>query len=284
MKCRTCGNEMEIRQTETGKVAICHQCKVKRKLVKKAEQPKAESTSSQTYSNIPNEDIRRKSEQDVKDNYSQMLSAGTEDTPRSNRPSRTSSGKSRPSGKQKKRRRNRKRQIAKLIIILVIIAVLGVAAFFGFKLLKNRLGGDSSAKQTKTESQDTPKDTATDSLKVSTDAFAVEYLKHEVSTDRDGNPCLLVYYTFTNKQSEIAASALNTVSLTAEQNSTPCQSALVDEESEEITNGVLDIESGQSATICQVFALSDQSDVTLKVSDLLDSDAEVLGEQTITLE
>lgn len=245
MKCRTCGNEMEIRQTETGKVAICHTCKVKRRLKKKT------TSTPQTYSNIPEKEIRKKSEKEVKKNYQEMLSAGSEtDT-------------------------KKKNPIGKIFLIILILSILGVGCFFGYRYYQETLANKSEKSGTATQ--------PADNINVSTSSFVIEYVSHELSTDNEGAPCLLLYYTFTNKNSDISSNALSEVMLSVSQGNSPCPETTASTPIDETQNIALDIQPKESITICQIFRLTDTSDVTISASALLNEDGTILGSQTFSL-
>lgn len=254
MKCRTCGNEMELTQTDSGKIAICHTCKIKRKLVKKEQPRKKPAAVSQSYSNIPKEAIRSKSEREVKHNYQQMLDAG-------NSP-------------DKSKRKKKKSPVLRLMLILLILVILGAAAFFGYRYYRNHIAGSG---------QTPAAQTAADGINVSTSDFSVEYWKHELSNDQSGNPCLLFYYIYTNNRKDVTANALSDVKLTAFQNNNECSEVTLASQPEEVANMTVNTEYNESITVCQVFSLSDTSDVTISVADVLASDSSTLGTQVFSL-
>jgi len=253
---------MQIRQTEMGRVAICRTCRIKRKLIKKNQIP-----IPQSYSNIPEEEIRTRSEREVKQNYQQMLDAGE-----------TIERKQRP-GKQK--RRKKKRTALKIILVLALLAVLGAGSYFGYRYYRDHIAG--SGQNTQASGEDTDQPAENNSINVSTADFSVEYLKHVTGIDQSGNPCLLFYYIYTNNRKDITANALSDVLLTAEQNGSPCNEAVLAPLPEEAANMTVDIAYNKSINVCQVFTLSDSSDVTISVSDLLSTDDSLLGKQIFQL-
>jgi len=282
---------MEIRQTEAGRIAICHHCRIKRKLVKKSGNPKsevrnAESNQSgpqktdgqkarpgksesrknaaprkQTYSNLPEKKIRRKSEKVVRQNYQQMLDAG-DDADRS------------------PRRKQKKSGIGRIISILLVIILLAVGAFFGFKYYQEYSANHKQSSTGNKQSQTAQND----SIDINTGDFSVEYIRHETDTDADGYPCLLVYYTYTNLRKDSSSSAIADVYLTASQNGSVCADTTPAETHEEVTNATREAEANESITVCQVFSLADTTDVTLNIYELLDSSNTVLGEKVISVE
>lgn len=101
--------------------------------------------------------------------------------------------------------------------------------------------------------------------------YNVTYVKHETGTDYEGNPCLYYYYTFTNNGEE-NASAATTAYIQCFQNGVQCQSAITTESNDSINNYMMEVQPGGSAEVCQVYSLSDNSDVTIEASDLISFD------------
>lgn len=278
MKCRTCGNEMEIRQTESGKVAICHNCKIKRRLVKKSEVKKKEPDSGQAYSNIPEEEVRSKSEREVKQNYQQMLEAG-DDAPA---PRKRKAAKSQPPARKKKKKKN---IIGRVILIVLLIAILGVGGYFGYRYYKDHIAKPKNqTEQDKNANNETGQPAQSDSIDVTNDDFAVKFVKTETAIDENGYTCLLVYYDYTNNRKDMNSSALADVHLTATQNDTPCSDAVLKDTLEEINNAAKELAAGETLTVCQAFTLADSSDVKLTISETLDADNASTGTKTVTIQ
>lgn len=250
MICRTCGNEMEVVQTDSGKIAICHTCKVKRRMIKKE---KTRKKAIPSYSNIPEEEIRSKSERAVKHNYQQMLDAGN------------SSGKS---------KRKKKNPVLPILMTLLLLVILGTAVFFGYRYYRSQAAGSGQT----SGAQD-----IADNINVSTADFSIEYFDHEFSTDQSGNPCLLFYYIYTNNRKDVTGNALADVKLSAFQNDNECSEITLDAPPDEVANMTVNAEYNESVTVCQVFSLADTSDVTIYAADVLASDNAVLGTQVFSL-
>lgn len=243
MKCKTCGNELEIRKANNEKLAICHSCKTKRRLKKKATSP--------TYSNIPDKAIRQKAERDVKENYAQMLDAGTSEADQKSSP------------------------VLKIIVTLLILALLAGAAWFFTPLIKETFFSEN------VNPQETIR--TADSINVDTKQFSIAYDRHEVSTDVNGQSALLVYYYFTNKQKDISISALSTVELKVTQNNALCSLAIMQTETPEMLNMTVPIAYEDSLLVCQAFSLTDTLEAVAEVSRLLPSSSEILGKETLIL-
>lgn len=123
------------------------------------------------------------------------------------------------------------------------------------------------------ESEESEVTTSGDSapFKFETDDFSVEYLRHEVSEDYEGNPALVVYYTYTNNSDE-ASSAMVDAYIKAFQNGVERESAILMDSSDEALNYTKDVQPGYSLECRNAFVLEDMSDVTLEVTELVSFD------------
>lgn len=99
----------------------------------------------------------------------------------------------------------------------------------------------------------------------------VKYTKHEISTDYEGNACVIVYYDYTNKSNE-AKSAMGSGSyITAYQNGIECDRATVSSSNNKaIDNHYKNVMPGITLNVAEAFKISDKSDVTLILQDLWD--------------
>lgn len=114
------------------------------------------------------------------------------------------------------------------------------------------------------------------------EGYNVTYVKHETGTDYEGNPCLYYYYTFTNNGEENTSAAVASY-IQCFQNGVQCQSAITTESNDSINNYMMDVQPCGSIEVCQVFSLSDTSDVTIEASELISFD-DTKDTQIITLE
>lgn len=148
-------------------------------------------------------------------------------------------------------------------------------------------GGSENEANTDNSSAD---DTATDEAKVEDDGiinfdgegYNVTYVKHETGTDYEGNPCLYYYYTFTNNGEENTSAAVASY-IQCFQNGVQCQTAITTDGNDSIDNYMLDVQPGGSLEVCEVFSLSDTSEITIEASDLISFD-DTKDTQIITLE
>jgi len=252
MKCKTCGNEMEKQLRDGEKFVVCRNCKIKRRLKQKP-----------TYSNIPDEQVRKKAEKDVKSNYQQMLDAG------GRKPSR-------------RRRRAKKRSVLpRILITFLILALLAGATWFFFPKIKAKLSTNANTEKENTASTEI---NANDSIDIKTKTFSIKYERHEMSTDATGAPAFLIYYHFTNNQAEASISAISAVGLNAVQNNFYCPPATMAGETPEMINFTTPIAPKDTILVCQAFSLAEVSSVTIEVLDLLSTDGKVLGQETFTLQ
>lgn len=118
-----------------------------------------------------------------------------------------------------------------------------------------------------TEQTGAPKASAEDKIDLTAETFSIQYTSHRVSQDMNGNPCLLVYYDYTNLGTA-ASSAMIDVNLRAYQNGQLLEASFSSESDAAIDQYMENTEPGQTVSVCQAFALSDStSDVTLTASE-----------------
>lgn len=93
------------------------------------------------------------------------------------------------------------------------------------------------------------------------------YTGHEVGSDYEGKPVLIVYFDYTNKKDEASYSQL-TFYPQAFQNGVECGIGILMDENEAITNSTKEIQKDVILNIAQVYELQDNTNpVTLKVTD-----------------
>ena len=104
------------------------------------------------------------------------------------------------------------------------------------------------------------------SFNLDTEDYAIAYASHEISTDYAGDPCLLLFYDYTNK-SEYPSGALIDVSITVFQHGEACDPAIPAANINETDSFLKEVKPGETLRVCQAFALSDLSDVTVQSYD-----------------
>ena len=119
-------------------------------------------------------------------------------------------------------------------------------------------------------------------LFLATDSFTLKYVKHELGEDVNGASCLYVYYDFTNNSSE--AVSIPSVSYTKLiQNGTECSKASVAEQNDEMVNYKTEVQPQTTVTACEVYALTDTSDVELQAVEFVPTNGKTAS-QVLSLE
>lgn len=110
-------------------------------------------------------------------------------------------------------------------------------------------------------------DTATgNSIDMTNGKFSIRYTQHRTTTDLNGNPCLMLYYDYTNNGTT-PSSAMVDVSIQAYQDGVLLSAAIPEANDEAVDRYMEEIQPGQTVNVCQVFALNGNGDVTLQATD-----------------
>ena len=141
---------------------------------------------------------------------------------------------------------------------------------------------DEAAEQT-TDSDVQPPADSNGTIDLSNERFSIHYTRNVVSKDFGGEPCLLVYYDYTNN-GESASSAMVDVNLTASQNGASLEAAIPESSDDAIDAFMKEIQPGETLNVCQAFSLKDMSPVTLKAVDTFGLDMGITATQTLTLQ
>ena len=114
------------------------------------------------------------------------------------------------------------------------------------------------------------------SIDITTDKFSVRFKQFAISKDYGGNPCLMIYYDYTNS-GDSQSSAFVDFTLQASQNGEVLEGTYPEASDDAVDNYMSTIDPGKTVTVCQVFLLKDTtSDVTLQGKETLN----VSGGQT----
>lgn len=117
---------------------------------------------------------------------------------------------------------------------------------------------------------------ASSSIDITTDRFSVRFKQFAVSKDYGGNPCLMIYYDYTNS-GDSQSSAFVDFTLQASQNGEALEGTYPEANDTAVDNYMNTIDPGKTVTVCQVYLLKDTtSDVTLSGKETLN----VSGGQT----
>ncbi|MDO5781277.1 MAG: DUF5067 domain-containing protein [Eubacteriales bacterium] len=146
--------------------------------------------------------------------------------------------------------------------------------------ISSQLNDDSSDSSStdSTEASDTADSTQStgSSIDITTDKFSVRFKQFAVSKDYGGNPCLMIYYDYTNS-GESQSSAFVDFTLQASQNGESLEGTYPEANDTAVDNYMNTIDPGKTVTVCQVYLLKDTtSDVTLQGKETLN----VSGGQT----
>ena len=147
--------------------------------------------------------------------------------------------------------------------------------------ISSQLTDDSTADSSGTDAESTG--AASDStqatgasIDITTDKFSVRFKQFAISTDYGGNPCLMIYYDYTNS-GDSQSSAFVDFTLQASQNGESLEGTYPEATDDAVDNYMNTIDPGKTVTVCQVFLLKDTtSDVTLQGKETLN----VSGGQT----
>ena len=120
-------------------------------------------------------------------------------------------------------------------------------------------------------------------IDLTNERFSIHYTRNVVSTDFGGEPCLLVYYDYTNN-GESASSAMVDVNLTAYQNRASLEAAIPASSDDAIDAFMKEIQPGETVNVCQAFSLKDMSPVTLQAVDAFGLDTGITAAQTLNLQ
>lgn len=120
-------------------------------------------------------------------------------------------------------------------------------------------------------------------IDLTNERFSIHYTRNVVSTDFGGEPCLLVYYDYTNN-GENASSAMVDVNLTAYQNGASLEAAIPASSDDAIDTFMKEIQPGETVNVCQAFSLKDMSPVTLQAADAFGLDTGITASQTLNLQ
>ena len=196
------------------------------------------------------------------------------------------------SRKNKKPSKNGKKKGGVLKIVLIVVAVLVVLGIIGAIVgggeddssSNNNASDNANSGVKQTQDTETEANVSEDDGIINFDGsgYNVTYVKHETGTDYEGNPCLYYYYTFTNNGDENTSAAVATY-IQCFQNGVQCQTAITTDSNDSINNYMMEVQPGGSIEVCQVYSLTDTSDVTVEASDLI-SLSDEKDTQTIKLQ
>ena len=135
-----------------------------------------------------------------------------------------------------------------------------------FKSVEDEINNSLNNMDNDSSSSSAPEATESDTLNLTTDKFTIKYKKHTITKDFAGNPCIMIYYDYTNHSSS-ASSAMVDVNLKAYQHGEVCDAAIPENNDDAIDHYTAEIQPEQTVTVCQAFTLTDESDVTVQAQE-----------------
>lgn len=158
--------------------------------------------------------------------------------------------------------------------------VVALAAAVAAPLTLTACGGGASEPQADAET--TPEEQAQEAEpeEAPQSKYAVTIDGSTVTTDYEGNPAVIVDFTFTNNSDEATSFAV-ACSQKAFQNGVQLETAIV---MDDLGNGYMaEIKPGATTQARLAFSLADESDVTVEVGELFSLDDTILAEATFSV-
>ena len=149
-----------------------------------------------------------------------------------------------------------------------------------FKSVEEEINNSLNNADSENSTANAPEATADDILNLTTEKFTIKYTKHVITKDFAGNPCIMVYYDYTNNSSS-ASSAMVDVSLKAFQHGEVCEAAIPENNDDAIDHYTAEIQPGQTVNVCQAFTLTDESDVTVQAQEAYSFDEDATAKQIL---
>ena len=147
-----------------------------------------------------------------------------------------------------------------------------------FKSVEDEI--NNSLNNMDSDASSAPEASEDDTLNLTTDKFTIKYTKHTITKDFAGNPCIMIYYDYTNNTSS-PSSAMVDVSLKAYQHGETCEAAIPENNDDAIDHFTAEIQPGQTVNVCQAFTLTDESDVTVQAQEAYSFDEDAIAKQIL---
>ena len=158
--------------------------------------------------------------------------------------------------------------------------VVALAAAVAAPLTLTACGGGASEPQADAETAPEEQAQEAEPEEAPQSDYAVTIDGSTVTTDYEGNPAMIVDFTFTNNSDEATSFAV-ACSQKAFQNGVQLETAIV---MDDLGNGYMaEIKPGATTQARLAFSLADESDVTVEVSELFSLDDTILAEATFSV-
>ena len=161
------------------------------------------------------------------------------------------------------------------IILSILVPVLIVAAIVGFTVMSTKGSEEGGSTDAASGNQGASDEGAEDDgvINFNGSGYNIALTRTETGSDYEGNPCVYVYYTFTNTgEQNLSPAAVSYLQVF--QNGVSCERAITSEINEQMNNYSNEVQPGGSSEACEVFSLTDTSDITVEVSDFLSASGE----------
>lgn len=151
--------------------------------------------------------------------------------------------------------------------------------------VKDEISADLNSDGSSDTPAATPEADASGSIDMDGEKFSIRFTQFAVSSDYAGNPCLMLYYDYTNT-SDASSSAMVDVSLQAYQNGELLTATIPEDTSNAAVDQYMnEVDPGQTVNVCQVFSLKDTtSDVTLQAAEAFNLNGGQTGSQVLKLQ
>lgn len=169
--------------------------------------------------------------------------------------------------------------IASVVLnVVACIAVLASQAYYSSAIdsALDSLGASSSSSASSMSSSSSAQQATTSE---STPKYEVSIDSATTTTDYSGAPALVVTFTWTNN-SDSDTSFATALYAKCFQNGVQCETAVV---SGMDSNYLTQLKPGSTTTVQQAYELSDTSDATIEVTELISLKNEILAEQTFSV-
>ena len=158
-----------------------------------------------------------------------------------------------------------------LAVLLAATMALSITACGGSSEPKEEEKTTEETEQTKQKEDESEEaDVITgkvDSISIDNEEGTLTYTNHELSSDYEGNPVIIVYFDYTNKKDETSYAQM-TFYPQAFQNGVECDMGILMDENEGVSNSSKEITTGTTLNVAFVYELQDNtSPVTMKVTD-----------------
>lgn len=119
------------------------------------------------------------------------------------------------------------------------------------------------------------------------DTFHVTYKNYKLATSLYGSPCVVIFYDYTNKSDKDQSVAGSPFLMHPEQNGLRCNNNIISssENIPEIESYFKHIKPGATIQVAEVFRISDNSPITLKLNNMYDlNDIELISTAVLNLQ